>query len=98
VNNVLKDIIASKVEKGLEAQFFNPATATKSTVANAEAMIIKWRAFPKNEGVGWAAADIRTNQDEYCEWEVKRTSKEELESVTFTTEVPEVSYLCYLVG
>ena len=93
-SNTIHNDIEKLVKKGgPKSQFFNQATQ-KST--QGEQMVVKWRAYPKNQedadGDMWQTADIRKNQDEYCEWEVEKRADGELLSVTFTTEVPEVTY------
>jgi hypothetical protein len=85
---------ADERSKGKPVQFYNAARESDTPVRPAT---VKWLAFPKNlDGTAnkWEEADKRENQDEYCEWEVKRNAAGELVSVTFTTEVPEVSLNC----
>jgi hypothetical protein len=88
IHNWIEGLVANG---GQKSQFFNQATQKSS---KAEQMVVKWRAYPKNqedEDEKWQTADIRRNQDEYCEWEVEKRNDGELLSVTFTTEVPEVT-------
>lgn len=95
LDGAIEKIITSKKTAGKQAQFYN---AARERGTQAEQVTIKWRAYPKNfenkGGDRWKLADIRANQDEYCEWEVKRENGE-LKCVTFTTELPEVCLVVY---
>lgn len=92
-------ILRERREGGIETHSYNPARETRSS---ASTVSIKWLAFPNNcivnsDGDGdtyYHDADVRGNQDEYCEWEVVREGGE-LKSVTFTTEVPEARAYSY---
>jgi hypothetical protein len=76
-------------------QFYDP-TAT-DTPAEAQVAPIAWPAFPARllRGAGseeerWTRADsTRDEQDEYCEWSVRRDDTGKPTRVTFTSEVPE---------
>ncbi|KAI9771243.1 MAG: hypothetical protein M1839_002827 [Geoglossum umbratile] len=54
---------------------------------------VEWPAMPKRGmgkwPAGFAEADKRQQQDEYCEWEVERDANGKLTKVTFTCEFPE---------
>ncbi|PMD51447.1 uncharacterized protein K444DRAFT_232276 [Hyaloscypha bicolor E] len=97
IDSVMNEIIRSRKEQSLDIKSYNPAHETSS---NAAVEIIKWLAYPNNCKLRreenknrYVEADVRANQDEYCEWEVERQNGH-LKSVTFTTEVPE--YYTYL--
>jgi hypothetical protein len=90
LDKTVEDIIQRKQDKKKDIFFYNPARTRPTTASERQ---IRWRAFPKNQETKidmWKNADIRLNQDEYCEWEVKRRHDNELLSVTFTCETPEV--------
>jgi len=91
-SNTIHTVIEGLVKNGgPKSHFFNEATRK---FTHAEQMAVKWRAYPKNQEDTddmWQTADIRKNQDEYCEWEVEKGADGELLSATFTTEVPEVT-------
>ncbi|RYP20438.1 hypothetical protein DL765_002814 [Monosporascus sp. GIB2] len=88
IDQVVETLLISKKAAGKTTHFFN---AAREPDTQTETLSIKWLAFPKNLDTKqnkWALADQRSNQDEYCEWEVERIGSE-LKSVTFTTELPE---------
>ncbi|KAK2733888.1 hypothetical protein FQN57_001938, partial [Myotisia sp. PD_48] len=109
VDEKIEEIIEKKKNEG--ASFYNAARLDK---VDHSVHKTRWKAFPKNfekKEEKWEQADKRENQDEYCEWEVKRQLKDGknmLKSVTFTTEFPEYfdflstvergDYLCKLYG
>ena len=94
LDGIIEDIIADRKKSQTKLHFYNPARQANST---AQDTAVKWLAFPNNCGLKakitgqdkYVEADKRLNQDEYCEWEVKKENGE-LKSVTFTTETPEV--------
>jgi hypothetical protein len=89
VDGVFEKIICNKQKDKKEANFYN---AARENTRNATTPSVKWSAFPGNlddDSNRWELADKRENQDEYCEWEVKRKNGH-LKCVSFTTELPEV--------
>ncbi|KXX82080.1 hypothetical protein MMYC01_201566 [Madurella mycetomatis] len=87
-DKVVSDVIGKQMLKE-SAHIYNPLAV--STDNSPEERKISWQAFPKNLREcqkKWALADMRENQDEYCEWEVQRENGK-IVKITFTCEVPE---------
>ena len=76
-------------------QFYDPTK--ENTPAGAAEPMVSWTAFPArlrsfipSERERWKLADRdRRNQDEYCEWAVRRNRAGKITRVTFTTELPD---------
>lgn len=75
------------------SNYYNPLT---TLIGNARPALVEWNAFPKTIEDReiplpdkLAAADVRDDQVEYCEWCVERSADGKIRRVTFTAEAIE---------
>jgi len=74
-----------------KAQFFDPIGVALD--ADAQTPSLRWKAFPRKQALKpiparWQQAELRDNQEEYCEWVATRENGK-ITSVAFTSETPE---------
>jgi hypothetical protein len=93
-HNYLAGRLAPSTPGSGGGEFYDPSEVNVDVLAERD---LVWMAFPRalmmanrdNRRAAFAAGEIRTVQEEYCEWRVVRNGDAKITKVTFVTETPE---------